>query len=72
MILPGNQKKKVGPLFFIGLALMTVAGIGRLFLSRGAHTDAAFGDGMIGFIFGLAIGVLLVGLVRQSRGARNC
>lgn len=70
MIIPRNQKKKVGPLFFIGIALMALSSVVRLFLSRGAHTNAAFGDGMIGFIFGLAIGIMLVGLVRQRRANR--
>lgn len=72
MILPNNRKKNVGPLFFIGIALMSAAGLGRLFLSRGAHIGAASADGMIGFAFGLAIGLMLVGLLRQARGVNRC
>jgi len=72
MILPRNRKKNVGPLFFIGIALMSAASLGRLFLSRGTHIGAASVDGIIGFAFGIAIGVMLVGLVRQSRRANRC
>jgi hypothetical protein len=56
---------------YIGLILMIVANVARMVLER--HTSMPEGprDGVLGVLFGLAIGSVLLGVWRMRR-ASNC
>jgi hypothetical protein len=49
----------------IGMMCMAVAGSSRLFLQRFVHGDLA--DGVMGFLYGVAIAAMLLGLIMQRR-----
>jgi len=49
----------------IGMMCMAVAGSSHLFLQRYLHADLA--DGVMGFLYGVAIGTMVLGIVMQRR-----
>jgi hypothetical protein len=53
----------------IGLACLALGGLARLFLKPGPHLSANLLDGMTGFLYGVAIALLLLNLaVNRGRG----
>ena len=51
---------------FLGLALLVQANIARLVLERHPSMSEDLRDGLVGLLFGLAIGCLLLGLWRMN------
>jgi hypothetical protein len=65
-----TELKKPGTLIRIGLVFLILAGLSRLWL-RPAGMSADFNDGPTGFLYGVSIASLLVGLWKSRRGSRN-
>ncbi len=61
------QVKNPRTLISLGMMFLAVAGMARLFLHPGPHLSANGVDGMIGFLYGLSIGTLLLGIRMQRR-----
>lgn len=61
------------PRFFvvIGLFLMVIANFLRWGLHPGAHLSANTLDGILGFAYGVSIGVMLMGIIRLSRQRKS-
>jgi hypothetical protein len=65
-----NSRQKFNPLLFTGIIILALAGGTRLLLHHGTHLSEANADGALGFLYGLAIGCMIVGLVRNSRRSK--
>jgi len=51
----------------IGYAAMIPAGLSRWFLHPGAHLTENMKDGLQGFLYGIAIGAMMLGIWMQGR-----
>ena len=60
-----NMKAKV--VTTTGLVLLVVANLGNFLLHRGDRFPESVADGGGGFLFGLAIGTLLLGIAMSAR-----
>jgi len=65
-----NRRQKFNPIIFIGLIILSLAGSARLLLQHNTHLSESNVDGAIGFLMGLAIGFMIVVLVRLSRRSK--
>ena len=67
-----SQEKHPRMLLTLGLSFLVLGGLARLFLPPGAHLSANLVDGMTGFLYGLAIALLVMNLIvnRRRQGGR--
>jgi len=65
-----SQEKHPRMLLTLGLSFLVLGGVARLFLRPGARLSANLVDGMTGFLYGLAIALLVMNLIvnRQRQG----
>ena len=61
------KKMKAKVVTTVGLALLIVANLGNFLLHRGDAYSETVADGGSGFLFGLAIGTLLLGIAMSAR-----
>ena len=62
-----TTKTRLHPVTFIGLAFLAVAGLARILLERHWTASERAIDPIVGCLYGIAIGAMLVGLWRQAR-----
>ena len=67
-----SQEKHPRMLLTLGLSFLVLGGVARLFLRPGARLSANLVDGMTGFLYGLAIALLVMNLIvnRRRQGGR--
>ena len=65
-----SQEKHPRMLLTLGLSFLVLGGVARLFLRPGARLSANLVDGMTGFLYGVAIAILILNLLtnRRQRG----
>ena len=61
------KKAKANVVMCVGLILLAVANIGSYLLQRGHYFSESMTDGGSGFLMGLAIGTLLLGVAMNAR-----
>jgi hypothetical protein len=61
------KKMKATVVTTVGLVLLIIANLGNYFLHRGGQFSETLADGGSGFLFGLAIGTLLLGIAMSAR-----
>ena len=66
-----KSAKNLNPLTTIGLVLLIVANVSSYLLKRGGNYTESFVDGTSGFLFGIAIAVLLCGIALSVRQIRQ-
>ena len=66
-----HQSRPFNRTMFVGIALMALANVARWFLERHTGLPEDPRDAVIGVGYGLAIGTLILGLWRQTRGRRR-
>jgi hypothetical protein len=59
--------KNFNPLTTVGLVLLVVANVTSYLLKRGGNLSESVVDGTSGFLFGVAIAVLLFGISASAR-----
>ena len=64
-----RNRQQFKPLLFTGMVFLALAGLARLFFHRITHLPETLTDGVMGFLYGLAIGCMIWGLVRNRRRA---
>jgi len=62
-----SQEKHPRMLQTLGLSFLVLGGLARLLLRPGAHLSANLVDGMTGFLYGLAIAILVLNLLTNRR-----
>jgi hypothetical protein len=62
-----KRKMKADVVTTVGLVLLIVANLGNYFLHRANQFSETVADGGSGFLFGLAIGTLLLGIAMKAR-----
>jgi len=62
-----SQEKHPRMLLMLGLSFLLLGALARLFLRPGAHLSANLVDGMTGFLYGLAITLLVMNLIVNRR-----
>jgi hypothetical protein len=58
-------------LIAIGLVFLAVANVSRYLLQHHSAVRESLADGLSGFLFGVAIGTLLLGIYLQGRAMRR-
>jgi hypothetical protein len=66
-----NRRKKLGLTLNAGLVLLVIANVAAYFMQRGDHISESVSDGVSGWLFGMAITTLLIGIRRKNRIAGN-
>ena len=61
------KKMKAKVVMTVGLVLLIVANLGNYVMHRGNAFPETVADGGSGFLFGLAIGTLLLGIAMNAR-----
>lgn len=62
-----NRQQQFNPLLVTGMVILALAGLARLFFQRLTHLPESVTDGVMGLLYGLAIGCMIWGLVRNRR-----
>jgi hypothetical protein len=62
-----KRAKNFNPVTSIGLVFLIVANVSSYLLKRGGNFSESFVDGMSGFLFGVAIATLLLGIALSVR-----
>ena len=65
MLLKRNVKAKV--VMSVGLVMLILANLGNYFLHRSGQFSETLADGGSGFLFGVAIATLLLGIAMNAR-----
>jgi len=63
-----SQEKHPRLILSLGLSFLILGACARLFLRPSAHLSANLVDGMTGFLYGLAIALLVMNLIVNRRG----
>jgi hypothetical protein len=66
-----SSKRPFHPVTTVGLFLLVIANVGGYVLSRHTTLSEHTVDPLSGLLHGLAIGVLLLGIIKQSRALRD-
>jgi hypothetical protein len=64
-----NRQQKFNPLLVTGMVILALAGLARLFFHRLTHLPEALTDGVMGLLYGVAIGCMIWGMARNRRRA---
>lgn len=62
-----KERVKANVMMAVGLVLLVVANLGSYVLHRGQQFSEDVADGGSGFLFGLAIATLLLGIAKGAR-----
>jgi hypothetical protein len=65
-----RNRQQFNPLLVTGMVFLALAGLARLFFHRLTHLPESVTDGVMGLLYGLAIGCMIWGLSRNRR--RGC
>jgi hypothetical protein len=58
-------------IIFVGMLFMALAGISNFWFRHHSPVSENAGDGIMGFLYGVAIGTLLIGIWRRGRQRRE-
>jgi hypothetical protein len=61
-----KRNPRLHPVTLVGLAFLAIAGITRMLLEQRPTISEHVVDPIVGFLYGIAIGAMLVGLWRQT------
>jgi len=67
-VILGRRIKNPQTIIRIGMLFMALAGISNLFLRRHVPVSENTADGIMGFLYGVAIATMVLGIWRRGRG----
>jgi uncharacterized membrane protein YadS len=67
-----RKNSRLHPLSFLGMVMLVIAGLTRMLFERQWHVSENVSDPILGVLYGVAIGAMLVGIWRQTRRQRDC
>ena len=56
--------------FILGLVFLVISNIARIVFERRLHVPDRIGDPILGVLYGIAIGFLMVTVITKSRGSK--
>lgn len=62
-----NAVKNPQTMIRIGLLFLVLASFARMFLHPGPHFSRGMVDGILGFLYGISIGLLILGLRKRQQ-----